>query len=1200
MFLPWHSLLLVCASIAFIPSAFPKDAVGTSKPVFTHSPKDAYPLLRHRLTLECSAVGDPVPDITWFKDGEVVQTQRDKPGTSNRITNHGELLFLSFSSEDEGSYYCNATNMHGWALSKSAVVKTAFFDPSSAIDPEGKTVSVGDPVLLECDPPKGLPEPQVNWIRNGSPVKGSQRIKVSRGLLKIEISNVMDAGTYRCIAENLAGHWESKPATLTVQRKPRFKFTPGNKQVLVGESVDFQCLASDDPNSTILWRRAGEKIPRASLLDRKSLRIENVQASDAGNYICEAKNTAGLVEAVAHLSVISPPSFLVTPNDLTIPEGGQASFDCLTSGSPPPTVRWVHDGKTYWVPKPLEGVACDTRYCVYPNGTLRLNSVSMLDEGLYECKASQIAGIVKSSAYLSVNAFNAAPLPLIELGPQNQTLFTGTVATLSCQGTVVQFPFRSNVGLSNELKRPFSSELTVHWYINDVRVPLLNDPRIIAFSSGSLQINAVRLTDGGIYTCEVRYESFEGSRSSPRSTFWSASVTIVNPQDPSNESPTFFDSKVSLELLPDPPEGISLVEVGNTWMLLNVDYPILEPEHKSASEFSIPVSSRSSVIGFRVEVAEYNSSTGWKIVLPLISSNRPRVDGLKPSTGYYVLVRSVNSNGVGRPILLNRLVRTMDSALITDMDPTELSRKVDLLSFSHVRLRALSSSEILADWSVCSPDNDFSFISNFKAIVEAVPLSRCIASDSDRVGYMLRDDPRLSEAVEPQCVHKGYLSDLDLMEPENELEHCSISELTRDQDLNLSPPQSLNQERSEAVSQSSLRNHAVMKMAVTGLRPFLCYSVLLEVAASHPKVRHIYTKRSASYTVLTYDSPPTGAPQIVEALWLKNGTILEFKWSTPPYWERGGILTGFSIRILGPSPEFSAMKKVGPEQRSFRVHNLNPHLNYTIYLAALNCRGEGIRSSPINVFANPSAEQYHVSATDRRSNEDTSLVDQPSDDMHKERYYPYQRRLKIDGREAFTDDTRPYSVDQSSEPLMGSSEKGSLTREPWFIVSVIAFSLLWILVVLGLILCGRHRGLRHRRRRGLDSVDVGTVTKNGRPVPSSDSYPLTVTGSPILSANGPEITPLVGPTIPSGVVASAYNPNYFGEKVPLGNGYPPVFNQNNGMIPVGGFPVTVCNGVSPNAFSYQYSVGPLVQPVDGMKKGFMGINGIPGAGVQIG
>ena len=39
------------------------------------------------------------------------------------------------------------------------------------------------------------------------------------------------------------------------------------------------------------------------MLPDHTLRIQNVQASDAGEYVCTAENLVGSVEAVAHLRV---------------------------------------------------------------------------------------------------------------------------------------------------------------------------------------------------------------------------------------------------------------------------------------------------------------------------------------------------------------------------------------------------------------------------------------------------------------------------------------------------------------------------------------------------------------------------------------------------------------------------------------------------------------------------------------------------------------------------------------------------------------------------------------------------------------------------------------------------------------------------------------------------------------------------------
>ena len=50
--------------------------------------------------------------------------------------------------------------------------------------------------------------------------------------------------------------------------------------------------------------------------------------TDEGEYVCQAKNPAGEIEATARLVVHAPPSFSRTPEDVTVDEGGEAQFRC--------------------------------------------------------------------------------------------------------------------------------------------------------------------------------------------------------------------------------------------------------------------------------------------------------------------------------------------------------------------------------------------------------------------------------------------------------------------------------------------------------------------------------------------------------------------------------------------------------------------------------------------------------------------------------------------------------------------------------------------------------------------------------------------------------------------------------------------------------------------------------------------------------
>ena len=65
--------------------------------------------------LHCQAKGDPMPSLTWQKDGQAVQ--------SNHVTllSNGSLFISSAVKQDAGTFRCIANNVAG-SVSVTAVV----------------------------------------------------------------------------------------------------------------------------------------------------------------------------------------------------------------------------------------------------------------------------------------------------------------------------------------------------------------------------------------------------------------------------------------------------------------------------------------------------------------------------------------------------------------------------------------------------------------------------------------------------------------------------------------------------------------------------------------------------------------------------------------------------------------------------------------------------------------------------------------------------------------------------------------------------------------------------------------------------------------------------------------------------------------------------------------------------------------------
>ncbi|VDD82880.1 unnamed protein product [Mesocestoides corti] len=866
---------------------------------------------RRSLSLRCQADGEPPPLIIWYKDGQQVQSIRERPGTSKKMTKSGELMFLSFEPEDEGTYYCNASNSEGWTKSKYAKVSLAYLDPITD-GPQNQVTSVGESVIMQCKIPRGLPTPIITWFHNTEPVQSSKRITFVDGNLHIADVQRRDAGTYQCEVRNRAGRRESQSAVLTVHQKPRFEITPSNQQVKVGEDVEFVCRVNGDPKPSILWRREnGHHIPedRSVLRDDKSLRIFQVRRDDAGTYVCQAKNEAGSVDASAKLVVLSPPSFTITPSDTTVAEGEKAVFNCQANGSPRPYIRWVHNGEYFLFPDfRSPHLVGKPRVFVDHEGSLVVTSARKSDEGKYECRASHKTGMVRSSANLFVSDSNPPPIIVIELGPQNQTVLLGTTATLRCEAHLL-----GAAGLLEGLQQD-SYGVSVSWSKNGFKFMADNDPRIVLLSQGTLQINDINFSDQGNYTCRAETTPVFTDQHQFYPTEWTASLHVSRATLHSTYQPSIVEN------LPRPPTAVDIVDVGDTWISLKCTVsalpvvPVFDDiqNDQPLNEFGLSIPSTQVVERTRVRI-EYigiDGDHGWIVAAEARPDETVKIAGLHPESGYRILARTVSPRGVGRPYVLPHTVYTKKRHRYVNFTnyPTD---HINSVTFSAPKLTSLSTSEVELSGRVCGAANAIALLTGIRVRYRPVPLARCLLPD--------RPSVRGPADLCPNYVSPSFEDDLSYAnEGITSLseDYCSLQllpEKTLDYSLlgggggggggggQLPPSNQLEHFR---FMELNLVDSAPFRMVLDNLNPFVCYEVEVDAYSEDRTLGRVYSQGSRASTVLTFDSTPSQAPQDVKTRWVgENYEVLEIVWSPPPAWSTNGFITGFSIRLLGKESE---------------------------------------------------------------------------------------------------------------------------------------------------------------------------------------------------------------------------------------------------------------------------------------------------------
>ncbi|CAD5111669.1 DgyrCDS954 [Dimorphilus gyrociliatus] len=276
---------------------------GAEPPVFIVKPQSVEVLAGEFLTLKCAASGNPLPNITWFKNGvELVESSRVSHGGS------GVLVIRDIRMADRAHYICVATNKHGSINSHASV--EVFEKPTIIKRPRDKVTKLGEMVTFHCDT-EGFPTPIVEWTLNGHPtprVFGDPHISFELDAAMLRILGVQksDLGVYQCKASNSVGSVVRR-ATLSIKEPdiPVFSVTPYDVVAPQKSTVSFKCSARGSPEPYILWKHNNRTIHSSKkfYVERGLLKINDLSLNDSGIYLCEASNAAGSINTYAKLFV---------------------------------------------------------------------------------------------------------------------------------------------------------------------------------------------------------------------------------------------------------------------------------------------------------------------------------------------------------------------------------------------------------------------------------------------------------------------------------------------------------------------------------------------------------------------------------------------------------------------------------------------------------------------------------------------------------------------------------------------------------------------------------------------------------------------------------------------------------------------------------------------------------------------------------
>uniref|UniRef100_A0A8C5L5G0 Basement membrane-specific heparan sulfate proteoglycan core protein n=1 Tax=Jaculus jaculus TaxID=51337 RepID=A0A8C5L5G0_JACJA len=382
----------------------------------------------HTATLHCSATGNPPPTIHWSKLRSPLPWQHRLEGNT--------LVIPRVAQQDSGQYICNATNLVGHA--EATVVLHVESPPYATVVPEHISAQPGTPVRLQCLA-HGTPPLTFQWSRVGGGLP--ERTVARNELLHLEPSGPADSGRYRCQVSNKVGSAEAFAQVLVQGKQLRGRV--GSQRLAFNSHATVQQLTLLLMSHFFLYR------------------IQNLDQSCQGTYVCQAHGPWGQAQASAQLIVQALPSVLINVRTSvhSVVVGHAVEFECLALGDPKPQVTWSKVGGRL-----RPGI-------VQSGSVVRIAHVELADAGQYRCTASNAAGTTQSHVLLLVQA-----LPQISTPPEIRVP-AGSAAVFPCMASGYPTP-------------------TITWSKMDGDLP--PDSRL---ENNMLMLPSVRPQDAGTYVC---------------------------------------------------------------------------------------------------------------------------------------------------------------------------------------------------------------------------------------------------------------------------------------------------------------------------------------------------------------------------------------------------------------------------------------------------------------------------------------------------------------------------------------------------------------------------------------------------------------------------------------------------------------------------------------------------------------------------
>ncbi|XP_054659213.1 cell adhesion molecule-related/down-regulated by oncogenes isoform X1 [Grus americana] len=352
--------------------------------------------------------------------------------------------------------------------------------PRFISEPLSTVQKSGGPIQLRCSAEPSAA--RLSWLFNGVPLHSEAgEVEIQSGSLTIVSLSLSTSGRYQCIANSSVGAVVSRPATVSMGSLANFDTSV--KPVVAAEEGGTALIGckvpESNPKAQVRFQVRGKWLEQSTdnylILPSGNLQILNVSLEDKGSYKCAVYNpvTHDLrIEPTGHKLVVTRSSsdgfhilHPLAPQSLAVPRHSSLMLECVVSGLPPASVRWVKDGRD----------ALRKGRWKLLHSHLVTDRLEASDSGNYSCVVGNEFGVVKYINY-SLTVLEPAS---ISKGLQDETVAAGATVHFWCDVHGNPAP-------------------TLTWLHN--AAPLRLSPRHLPMGN-RLQIRGVAQEDSGLYQC---------------------------------------------------------------------------------------------------------------------------------------------------------------------------------------------------------------------------------------------------------------------------------------------------------------------------------------------------------------------------------------------------------------------------------------------------------------------------------------------------------------------------------------------------------------------------------------------------------------------------------------------------------------------------------------------------------------------------